>query len=95
MANIYQNILYYLPYLKFAEGTAVPDPTDMGNRAVRLLGELLENIDDFYKGNPDLPKDFPKLDKVGELAAILRGDPGAAVQALQQGQICALLEQIL
>ena len=95
MDNLFQSIVYYLPYLKFAEGAAVPDPLDEGNRAVRLLHELLETIDDMHSGNPDLPQDTPKLDKVQELELILRGDPAAMVNALQNGTICDLLEQML
>lgn len=95
MADLFQGIVYYLPYLKFAEGAAVPDPLDEGNRAVRLMHELLEVIDNMYSGNLDLPEDTPKLDKVKELELILRGDPAAAVKALQEGRLCAILEQML
>ena len=44
MADLFQGIVYYLPYLKFAEGAAVPDPLDEGNRAVRLMQCLLKDV---------------------------------------------------
>ena len=92
--DFYRDILYFLPYLKFAEGAAVPDPADKDNAAVHLLDNLHGAIETALRLNPAIKQDggMPVLEEV--LAEYAKG-PASLVQCLQSGQLCKILEKLL
>lgn len=92
--DFYRDILYFLPYLKFAEGAAVPDPTEKTNPAVHLLDNLHEAIDTALRLNPAIQSD-KGMAIINELLAEYAKGPVSLVQCLQSGQLCKILEKLL
>ena len=94
MMNYYKDIVYFLPYLKFAEGAHVPDPLDGENQAVYQLNNLKTAIDRALTLTPQMREDgrFGVLQQV--LTEYAKG-PAAAVQFLQSGRLCDCLEKLL